>query len=53
MRFDDSLYRMLGSELVDLTRERELLLSTSTYGGRSVETNRLPGALLGNLKFTL
>ena len=35
MRFDDSIYRMLGDELVDLTRERELLPDASTYGERS------------------
>lgn len=53
MRFDDSLYRMLGDELVDLTRERDFTLSTNTYGHRSVETTRLPGALLSGLSFTL
>ena len=53
MRFDDSLYRMLGENLIDLTRERDWMLSTSTYEQRSVETSRLPGALLGGLTFTL
>ncbi|HEY4160273.1 MAG TPA: metallopeptidase TldD-related protein [Polyangiaceae bacterium] len=53
MRFDDSLYRILGENLLDLTRERELLLSNASYGGRSVETNLLPGALLRELTFTL
>jgi predicted Zn-dependent protease len=53
MRFDDSLYHLLGKNLLELTAERELLLSTSTYGGRSVETNLLPGALLSELPFTL
>ncbi len=53
MRFDDSIYRMLGASLVDLTRERELLLDTSTYEERSTASARLPGALLRSLRFTL
>jgi predicted Zn-dependent protease len=53
MRFDDSIYRMLGSNLVEFTRSRELLLDTSTYGERSTASARLPGALLRNLRFTL
>jgi predicted Zn-dependent protease len=53
MRFDDSIYRMLGEELADLTRERELLLDPSTYGERSTSSARLPGALLRSLRFTL
>jgi predicted Zn-dependent protease len=53
MRFDDSIYRMLGSNLVDLTRERELLLDPSTYGERSTSSARLPGALLKSLRLTL
>ena len=46
LRFDDTLYRMLGEKLVELTRSRELLLSTSTYDERSTSSSRLPGALL-------
>lgn len=53
MRFDDTIYRMLGDNLVDLTRNRELLLDPSTYGERSTASARLPGALLRALKFTL
>lgn len=53
LRFDDSLYRMLGENLAALTRERDLLLSTSTYDERSTSSTRLPGALLGSLRFTL
>jgi predicted Zn-dependent protease len=45
MRFDDSLYRILGTELQALTREREWVQSRSTYGQRSVESSRVPGAL--------
>ena len=53
LRFDDSLYRMLGENLVDLTRGRTLLLDPSTYEGRSTAAARLPGALLSGLRFTL
>jgi predicted Zn-dependent protease len=53
MRFDDSIYRMLGENLVELTRERKLVLDPSTYGERSTASARLPGALLRALRFTL
>jgi predicted Zn-dependent protease len=53
MRFDDSIYRMLGSGLEALTCEREWIQSHSTYGQRSVETSRVPGALLSSLALTL
>ena len=53
MRFDDSIYRMLGEKLLALTREREFLLDPSTYGERSTASARLPGALLSALRFTL
>jgi predicted Zn-dependent protease len=53
LRFDDSIFRMLGENLVDLTTERELLLDPSTYGERSTSSARLPGALLRGLRFTL
>lgn len=53
MRFDDSLYRLLGSELEALTRESEWILSASTYGSRSLATSRIPGALVSSMRFTL
>lgn len=53
MRFDDSVYSLLGSQLEALTRERELLLSTSTYGQRQTGSNHLPGALVKRLTLTL
>jgi predicted Zn-dependent protease len=53
MRFDDSIYRMLGENLGELTRERELLPDVSTYGERSTSSTHLPGALISSLKFTL
>ena len=53
MRFDDTIYRMLGENLAELTRERELLPDASTYGERSTSSSHLPGALISSLKFTL
>lgn len=53
MRFDDTIYRMLGSELEALTAERELILDSDTYGGRNLASVSLPGALLSAMQFTL
>jgi len=53
MRFDDSVYRILGESLVDFTRERELLPDSSTYMERQTGSARLPGALVSALRFTL
>jgi predicted Zn-dependent protease len=53
MRFDDSIYRLLGERLLGLTVERELLLDTGTYGGRSISSSELPGALIDDVRFTL
>ena len=53
MRFDDSVYRMLGENLLELTRSRDMLLDPSTYEARSTGSARLPGALLAALRFTL
>jgi len=53
MRFDDTIYRMLGSALEGLTAERDMILDTGTYGRRSVDSMRLPGALMGEFRLTL
>ena len=53
LRFDDTLYRMLGSNLEALTVERELLLDPDTYGERALASTTLPGALLSEMNFTL
>ena len=53
MRFDESVYRLLGETLIDLTAERELLPDSSTYGERQTSSVRLPGALVSALRFTL
>ncbi|HET7032539.1 MAG TPA: metallopeptidase TldD-related protein [Casimicrobiaceae bacterium] len=53
LRFDDTIYRMLGSNLEALTQETELILESSTYSERALGSMRLPGALLSELEFTL
>jgi predicted Zn-dependent protease len=53
MRFDDSIFSLLGTALEQLTCERELLLSTSTYSQRQTASCLLPGALLSALTLTL
>lgn len=53
MRFDDTLYRLLGANLEALTREPQWTMDTRTYGARSVQTSRVPGALIASMAFTL
>jgi predicted Zn-dependent protease len=53
MRFDDSAYRVLGENLVDLTFERDWILDAASYGERSTGSARLPGALVNNFSLTL
>ena len=53
MRFDETLYRMLGENLLGLTAERDLILDSGTYGGRSTSSSRMPGALVKDFTFTL
>ncbi|MDH3755260.1 MAG: metallopeptidase TldD-related protein, partial [Acidimicrobiia bacterium] len=53
LRFDDTAYHLLGDKLVGLTDETELLLDSSSYGRRSTDSVRLPGALVEEMMFTL
>lgn len=53
MRFDETIYRILGEHLVGLTAEREFIIDAHTYGGRSVQSGRVPGALVDEFTFTL
>ena len=53
LRFDDTLYRMLGENLEALTDETELLLDSSSYGSRVLSSAALPGALVKEMAFTL
>jgi predicted Zn-dependent protease len=53
LRFDDTVYRILGTSLEALTAETELILEAGTYLERALAGMRLPGALLSELAFTL
>jgi len=53
MRFDESLYRMLGENLLALTQERELLIDSTSYGQRGTDSALLPGALIEDFRFVL
>jgi predicted Zn-dependent protease len=53
MRFDDSLYHLLGDRLEGVTQERELLLSAETYDGRSTDSALVPGLLVSGLTLAL
>ena len=53
MRFDDSLYHLLGDRLEGLTAERELLMDCGTYDGRSTDSALLPGILVAGIELAL
>jgi len=53
LSFNDTLYRLLGENLEDLTRETEFILDAGTYQSRQLASVRLPGALLKEMAFTL
>jgi predicted Zn-dependent protease len=53
MRFDETLYNMLGEKLIALTADRALIIETDTYEVRSSGSMRLPGALIEDFTFTL
>ena len=53
MRFDETIYRMLGENLAGLTAERELILDPGSYFQRSTDSARLPGVLVDDFTLTL
>ena len=53
MRFDDTVYHLLGDGLRGLTREREFLFDAGSYQQRSTRSHHLPGALVDDMTFTL
>lgn len=53
LRFDETLFRLLGSELIDLTTEAVIDPNVGTYDLRSLGGKKLPGALIGSMAFTL
>ena len=53
MRFDESIYSLLGDNLVGLTEEREFTLDSGTYEQRSTGSACVPGALIADFALTL
>ncbi|MCL4772853.1 MAG: TldE/PmbA family protein [Burkholderiaceae bacterium] len=53
MRFDDSLYRVLGEQLLALTDSAVAIPAGDTWNGREPGGIRAPAALVGALRFTL
>lgn len=53
MRFDDSLYRVLGTRLLALTDVAQRLPATGTWDGREPGGACAPAALVGALRLTL
>lgn len=53
MRFDETIYRVLGENLIGLTQERDFVLDSQTYFARSTSSQRVPGALVEGFHFTL
>ena len=53
MRFDETVYRMLGKNLDGFTHERDWILDPDTYFWRSTASGRMPGALVEDFPFTL
>lgn len=53
MRFDDSIFNLLGNQLVDFTDMAASIPDTSTYGMRSLGSAWIPGALISKMEFTL
>ncbi len=53
MRFDESIYRILGENLVALTSERDFILDPASYFQRSTDSAHVPGALVEDFTLTL
>ena len=53
MRFDESLFRILGDDLLALTQETETVMDDRSYGERHTGGAILPGALLNAMRFVL
>ncbi|MCM2277864.1 MAG: metallopeptidase TldD-related protein [Oligoflexia bacterium] len=53
MRFDDTIFGLLGSALEDLTETAAYEPETGSYYLRQLGGSRVPGALLSEMRFTL
>lgn len=53
LRFDESLYRCLGENLMALTQDQEFIPEVGTYGHRNLGGDWVPGALVEGFTYTL
>jgi predicted Zn-dependent protease len=53
LRFDESLYRCFGENLVDLTQSQEFIPEVGTYDMRELGGSWVPGALVNDFTYTL
>lgn len=53
LRFDESLYRYFGDQLIDLTDTQEFIPEVGTYDHRSLGGVWVPGVLVDNFTYTL
>jgi len=53
MRFDESLFNILGDKLAGLSRQRSPIVDASTYDQRSLGGSLLPGILVEDFTLTL
>ena len=53
MRFDETIYNILGSRLTDITADREQLIDPGSYGKRSCSSVLLPGIFVDDFSLTL
>ncbi len=53
LRFDDSLYNLLGDNLLAVGQQQELIAEVNTYFSRSLGGAVVPGLLIDNVSFTL
>jgi predicted Zn-dependent protease len=53
LRFDETLFQILGEGLLAITDFSEIIPATGSYGGRDVGGSKVPGMLIKNFKFTL
>ncbi|MGF1496296.1 MAG: TldD/PmbA family protein [Elainellaceae cyanobacterium] len=53
LRFDESLYRFFGDNLVALTRDQEFIPEVGSYGHRDLGGIWVPGAIVADFTYTL
>lgn len=53
LRFDESLYRCWGENLLALTTELEFIADVDTYGSRQLGGSWVPGLLIADFTYTL